>query len=164
MSAKTDRIILTFFGSGYFPVAPGTAGSAASLAVGALIWFQLPEVALPFLFPILTLISMAGCVLPGERIQSLFGRKDPGAVVIDEAAGQYAALSVLPWLPQTWTPWILAFLLFRLFDILKPFGIRKLEEKPGGWGVLLDDVAAGILAAVILLGLAQLPGDLLSRF
>ena len=164
MSARSDRIILTFFGSGYFPVAPGTAGSMASLVVGAVLWFQLPETLQPWLFPILTLLSMAGCVLPGNRIQEIFGRKDPGAVVIDEAAGQYAALSVLPWLPQTWTPWILAFLLFRLFDILKPFGIRKLEEKPAGWGVLLDDVAAGILAAAVLLGIAQLPGEWLTRF
>ncbi|MFL2856868.1 MAG: phosphatidylglycerophosphatase A [Planctomycetota bacterium] len=105
MSARSDRIILTFFGSGYFPVAPGTAGSLASLAVGAVLWFQLPETFQPWLFPLLTLLSMAGCVLPGDRIQEIFGRKDPGAVVIDEAAGQYAALSVLPWLPQTWTPW-----------------------------------------------------------
>lgn len=107
---------------------------------------------------------MVGCVFPGERIESVFGHKDPGPVVIDEAAGQYAALSVLPWLPPTWAPWILAFLLFRLFDIFKPFGIRKLEEKPAGWGVLLDDVAAGILAAAVLLGIDALPGDWLSRF
>ena len=87
MSARSDRIILTFFGSGYFPVAPGTAGSMASLAVGAVLWFQLPETFQPWLFPLLTLLSMAGCVLPGDRIQEIFGRKDPGAVVIDEAAG-----------------------------------------------------------------------------
>ncbi len=164
MSEKTDRLILTFFGSGYFPVAPGTAGSLASLGVGALLWFQIPQPWQAFLFPVLTLLSMAGCVIPGKKIHAIFGRKDPGAVVIDEAAGQYAALSVLPWLPPTWTPWILAFLLFRFFDIFKPLGIRKLEEKPDGWGVLLDDVAAGILAAIVLVGIDQLPGDWLAHF
>jgi len=164
VSAKTDRIVLTFFGSGYFPVAPGTAGSLASLLIGAAIWFQLSEQWQPYLFPLLTLLSMVGCIIPGKRIESIFGRKDPGAVVIDEAAGQFAVLSVLPWIPQTWTSWVLAFLLFRLFDIFKPFGIRRLEKHPGGWGVLLDDVAAGVLAALVLLGLDQLPGELLSRY
>jgi phosphatidylglycerophosphatase A len=159
-----DRILLTFFGSGYFPVAPGTAGSLASLLLGAAIYNVLPPEYQPFLFPVLAVLAMAGCVLPGERIEDLFGRKDPGAVVIDEAAGQYMALSVVPWLPQGWAPWVAAFLLFRLFDITKPLGIRKLEQRPAGWGVLLDDVAAGAVSAILLLILQQFPGDLLGRF
>jgi phosphatidylglycerophosphatase A len=76
-------------------------------------------------------------------------------VVIDEVAGQWFALSVLPWLPETavegWTPWLLAFFLFRFFDVLKPLGIRRLESLPRGWGVLLDDVAAGLVVVPILL-------------
>ena len=164
MGDTRDRILLTFFGSGYFPVAPGTAGSLAALLLGAAIYNALPPEYQPFLFPVLAVLAMAGCVLPGERIEDLFGRKDPGAVVIDEAAGQYMALSVVPWLPPGWASWVAAFLLLRLFDITKPLGIRKWGQRPAGWGVLLDDVAAGAVSAILLLILQQLPGDLLGRF
>lgn len=108
----------------------------------------------PYLFPLMGILASAGCVICGDRIEALFGQKDPGAVVIDEAAGQWLALSALPWLPpeavdQVW-PWAAAFLGFRVLDVLKPFGIRKLESLPRGWGVLLDDVAAGLVVAPLL--------------
>ena len=75
-------------------------------------------------------------------------------MVIDEAAGQWLALSALPWLAprsvdQIW-PWAAAFVGFRILDVLKPFGIRRLESLPRGWGVLLDDVAAGLVVAPLL--------------
>jgi len=156
--------VLTFFGSGLFPFAPGTVGSLAAMVVGWGLYNTIDAQYRVFLFPLLALISMFGCVFRGDRIEQLFGRKDPGAVVIDEAAGQYVALSVVPWLPAGWAPWLLAFLLFRLLDITKPLGIRQLEKRPAGWGVLLDDVAAGAVAALILLAIQQLPGDLLGLF
>ena len=79
----------------------------------------------------------------------------------DEVAGQYVALSVLPYLPvespsEKLSLWILAFLLFRIFDIWKPLGIRRLEKLPEGWGVLMDDIAAGIVAALCTIALAPL--------
>jgi len=155
ISEVVDRSVLTFFGSGLFPVAPGTAGSLAALVVGWGAWNICDRSFQPYLFPLLGILASAGCVICGERIDALFGKKDPGAVVIDEAAGQWLALSALPWLAPTavegWTPWLLAFFLFRFFDVLKPLGIRRLESLPRGWGVLLDDVAAGLVVVPILL-------------
>ena len=154
ISEVVDRSVLTFFGSGLFPVAPGTAGSLAALVVGWGAWNICDPSFQPYLFPLLGILASAGCVICGERIEALFGKKDPGAVVIDEAAGQWLALSALPWLApgsvdQIW-PWAAAFVGFRILDVLKPFGIRRLESLPRGWGVLLDDVAAGLVVAPLL--------------
>ena len=73
---------------------------------------------------------------------------DPSKVVIDEVAGQLAACLILA--PVEWWSMLAAFLLFRLFDILKPLGIRQLEAIPNGWGIMLDDMAAGLLAAIVI--------------
>ncbi|MGE4619555.1 MAG: phosphatidylglycerophosphatase A [Planctomycetota bacterium] len=152
-----SRLILTFLGSGYSPWAPGTVGSFAALVVGLAAWNFCPDSLRIYLFPSLALLASIACVLCGSRIVQIFGKKDPGAVVIDEVAGQYVTLSVFPFLSLSdYSPvglailWGLAFLLFRLLDILKPLGIRRLERLPQGWGVLLDDIAAGVVAAVLL--------------
>ena len=154
-------MILTFLGVGRIPWAPGTMGSLAALLVGFVCWNSCPDAFRTVLFPSLALLASFGCVVCGSRIELIFGRKDPGAVVIDEVAGQYVALSAIPFtvmdtqLANT-ALWLLAFLLFRLFDILKPLGIRRLETFPAGWGVLLDDIAAGAGAALLLLLIAPL--------
>ena len=132
MGDTRDRILLTFFGSGYFPVAPGTAGSLAALLLGAAIYNALPPEYQPFLFPVLAVLAMAGCVLPGERIEDLFGRKDPGAVVIDEAAGQYKALSVVPCLPPGSSHWVAECLLCLRCYLTPPLGIRRLALRSAG--------------------------------
>ena len=150
------RLTLTFLGVGRFPWAPGTAGSLAAVLVGAASWYFCPDPFRIFLFPVLALLASIGCIVCGSRIESIFGHKDPGAVVIDEVAGQFVALSAIPFISvatqvATVELWILAFLLFRLLDVLKPLGIRRLETLPEGWGGLLDDIAAGAGTAVLLL-------------
>ncbi|NTV81952.1 MAG: phosphatidylglycerophosphatase A, partial [Candidatus Aminicenantes bacterium] len=74
------------------------------------------------------------------------GRPDPGRIVIDEVVGQLLALAFLP---GAWVPVAVAFALFRFFDIIKPWPIRRLERLPGGWGIMADDVGAGLAAAVL---------------
>ena len=143
--------ILTFFGSGASPKAPGTVGSLAAIAVaGGLFAAGVPA------GPWFAGLAIAMAVLHlavGDRIEEVFGTHDPGAVVSDEVCGQWLAfafpLATVPW------PWALAigFGLFRLFDITKVAGVRRLERLPGKWGVLLDDVLAGFYAGVILWGL-----------
>jgi len=149
---RPDRVtwwVLTFGGCGASPFAPGTCGSLAAIAIGALLYGMVQG---PYLFPSLALIASALLVLMGKRIEPIFGGKDPGAIVIDEVAGQWLALSFLPLVGGGPVPFICAFLLFRAFDVLKPFGIKLLEGFPDGWGVLLDDLAAGALAGLTLWG------------
>jgi len=84
-----------------------------------------------------------------SRTEKLSGLKDPGKVVIDEVAGQFIALLPVPFMVGTaWWAMILAFILFRFFDIVKPYPARKLESLPGGLGIMLDDVTAGVYAAI----------------
>ena len=154
-AGTVHRMILTFLGAGYSPWVPGTAGSLAALLVGFGTWSYCPDSYRIYLFPLLACIASVACIVSGRHIESIFGSKDPGAVVIDEVAGQYVTLSVIPFMsasfqPSSLVPWIVAFGLFRLLDVLKPLGIRRLETLPEGWGVLLDDFAAGAGAAVLL--------------
>ena len=154
-AGTVHRMILTFLGAGYSPWVPGTAGSLAALLVGFGTWSYCPDSYRIYLFPLLACIASVACIVSGRHIESIFGSKDPGAVVIDEVAGQYVTLSVIPFIsasfqPSSLVPWIVAFGLFRLLDVLKPLGIRRLETLPEGWGVLLDDIAAGAGAAVLL--------------
>ncbi|SDG58272.1 phosphatidylglycerophosphatase A [Pedobacter terrae] len=85
-------------------------------------------------------------VMSADRVEEIWG-KDHNRVVIDEVAGMCITLLFVP---LKWQYTLIGLVLFRFFDILKPFGIRKLEELPGGWGVMADDVLAGIYANVIL--------------
>jgi phosphatidylglycerophosphatase A len=137
-------------GSGLAPKAPGTFGSLA-----ALIFF--PALALlpwPIYLVIVTLASMAGIVICGHAARAL-GEHDDGRIVWDEFAGQW--LTLLPlvprWqanLPSSWLWLIAGFVLFRLFDIAKPWPIGYLDRKvPGGLGIMADDLAAGIMAALV---------------
>lgn len=146
--------IATCGGVGYFPWAPGTAGSAVGLLVVIVIG------RLPFPRVLQTGILAAGAVAilalgvwAAGRAEKFFGRVDPGQVVIDEVMGQMLAFLGRP--DQTWK-WLLAgFVLFRAFDVVKPFPARHAERAPGGWGIMLDDVVAGAysLGALILSGL-----------
>ena len=134
--------IATCFGVGFFPLAPGTAGSAVGLGLVAGIG------RLPLAHHWLVVIVAAAVIGIGalgvwaaNGAEKFFGRVDPGQVVIDEVVGQMLTLLLLP--DATWK-WLLAgFVLFRLFDVVKPFPARSLERAPGGWGIMLDDVAAG---------------------
>jgi phosphatidylglycerophosphatase A len=140
---KLWGIIASFFGVGFFPVAPGTA---ASLVVLLAYKFLLYRLAWPFLVGILLLLLVAGTYASTVYAAEL-GQEDPRRIVVDEAAGQ---LLVFLFVPPTWLNLGLAFFLFRFFDIVKPFPISRAESLPGGWGIMADDVAAGLAGKAIL--------------
>ena len=141
--------LATWFGAGQLPWAPGTWGSLAALPMW-LVWQFLPGklylVLLLILFLVAVKVSGAGA--------RHFQRPDPREVVIDEVVGQLLALSVCP---LRLGPIVIGFLLFRLFDIFKPFPARYLEVRlAGGLGIVLDDVVAGLYAGLVLQGLLAL--------
>ena len=141
-------VIGTGFGSGFWPWGPGTAGAA--LAV--LIWLALscavtPQV-LVFITMALTVVFTLLGVWAADRLEPYWG-EDPSRVVVDEMVGVWIPLLVAS--PDIWwTPWA-AFLLFRFFDILKPLGIRRMEALPGGVGVMMDDILAGVYSAAVMI-------------
>jgi phosphatidylglycerophosphatase A len=137
------RVIASFFGLGYFPVAPGTL---TSLAIVLLYRFWLSRFAVPAAVAIALLLFILG-IPASASYSSELKKADPGKVVIDEAAGQFLVLVAVP--PE-WTVLAVGFVLFRFFDIVKPFAIRKTEELSGGWGIMADDAAAGAAAKALL--------------
>jgi phosphatidylglycerophosphatase A len=143
---KLAKIISTFFGLGLFPVGPGTI---ASIAVVLIYKFSLFRLAWPFYLLLLILITAVG-VYTSTIFARALSLKDPGKIVIDEVAGQLIAVFALR---PDWSLLIASFILFRIFDIIKPLGVKKLENLPWGWGIMADDLASG-LAVNLLLHLA----------
>ena len=137
--------IATFFGIGLLRPGPGTYGSIAAV----LLWFAAAHTLHPTLTALAVgtltaaLIAIAAGIPAATLVARESAREDPGHVVIDEVAGQLIALIAIP---ADWRHAALSLLLFRLFDILKPPPIRRLERLPTGTGIMLDDVAAGLLA------------------
>lgn len=141
-------LFVTGCGIGCVPRAPGTAASA--LAVAA-VWVCDTFAAWPWWGPAVPAAAAAiGTISLGGWAARHFHGKDPGAVVCDELCGQWLALAVPLRDDQPALAYGLAFVLFRLFDVMKPFGIRRVERLAGGWGILMDDVLAGVLACAIL--------------
>jgi phosphatidylglycerophosphatase A len=103
----------------------------------------------PLIEWVVVIVVSAVGVLASNRVVRHSGIKDPQFVVIDEVSGQLIALS-LPFVVLNWKSWLLGFLLFRLFDIWKPFPARQAESLPSGWGIMADDWIAGIYAALVL--------------
>jgi phosphatidylglycerophosphatase A len=144
------RVVATAFGSGYAPVAPGTAGSA----VGLLLLWPLAALSWPWQLLASAVVFVAGALAAG-RVAERVGIKDPGIVVVDEVVGQWVSLVGLPLTPATAA---LGFVLFRALDVVKPWPARDLERLPRGWGIMADDVAAGVYAHLALrAGLAAWP-------
>jgi phosphatidylglycerophosphatase A len=139
---KLAILLATFFGAGYSPFAPGTAGSLAAIAIA--IPLHLP----PWQFALLAALLFAPAVWAADVTARSLKLKDPGIVVVDEVIGQWIALTGARTL--TWQTYLAAFLLFRLFDIWKPPPVRQLEALPGGLGINADDVMAGVYAALVL--------------
>ena len=143
--------VATFFGAGLGKPGPGTWGSVAAVLLWAAYAWLLHPSALAL--NIALLIGIALTVLFGIPAATIVaresGREDPGFVVIDEVAGQWIALLGSH---ANWRHALLALILFRLFDITKPYPVRRLEDLPEGWGIVLDDVLAGLYA----LGVASL--------
>jgi phosphatidylglycerophosphatase A len=138
----------TFFGAGLLKPGPGTYGSIAAV----LLWFGAAHLLhpAPVALGIGTAIAALAATLIGIPAATIVaresGREDPGHVVIDEVAGQLIALIAIP---ADWRHAALSLLLFRIFDILKPPPIRQFERLPGGTGIMLDDVAAGVFALLL---------------
>lgn len=158
------HLAMTGLGLGYAPVASGTFGSAGAMAIAIIVWALATVVAvdaavLDGIWILLTLLAIAGCAAWGPWAIEKFADRarkpgDPGHVVLDEFAGQWVALVAMP-LPGFDRPitvlaiFALQFFLFRLFDVLKPPPSRQFEKLPAGWGIVMDDVAAGIYANLI---------------
>ena len=128
---------------GYFPIAPGTVGSAAGLVFYLLVWWaQSPVVEVG-----LIVVLFAAGVWAGTTSERYFGGIDPGPIVIDEVVGM---LITLAFIPVDITGALIGFVLFRIFDVIKPFPARRLEALHGGLGVMADDAMAAIYANIAL--------------
>ncbi len=140
MKNRIASQLATFFGCGLVPKGPGTAGALGGLLVAYLV---------PVSPWILTAIFLIPGIWAATVHSQITGRKDPQDVVIDEVLGQWITLAAAVH-TRTWQAWLLAFVLFRLFDITKPFPIRRVEKLPAGYGIVFDDVLAGIYGAVVM--------------
>jgi phosphatidylglycerophosphatase A len=165
----TDFLALAFatWGVGYLPIAPGTWGSLVGVGIfiqlqvlrirfyntygdGHWVPFEVLSIWTMFVILVLIVICLLG-IWSGTRVEKLSGKKDAGIVVVDEVAGQLITLFVLPnYVSLEWPLLLTGFLLFRAFDIWKPFPARTLEKLEGGLGVMADDVVAGFYAAALL--------------
>ena len=142
-------ILATWWGTGYAPVAPGTVGTIAAIP----LFLLLSLLPLYLYLPCVLVIGLAACWLAG-RAEHIFGEKDNRRIVIDEVVGLLITMAAVP---PTWRYLLAGFVLFRIFDVLKPPPIRLIERKvKGGYGVVLDDVLAGIYAQIALRILAIL--------
>jgi phosphatidylglycerophosphatase A len=140
-------LVATFFGAGRLRPGPGSWGSAATI----LLWWLISRATAPQWQSIAAILLAAFAVLIGipaaSRVSRASGIKDPQFVVIDEVAGQLITLIAAP---VTWKTLLAGFILFRGFDIVKPAPVRQLERLPEGFGIVLDDVAAGIYGLMVM--------------
>ncbi len=142
--------LATCFGIGWIPIASGTFASAFALPFGfALVLLGWQAVAIAS--AIATAVGIWACGAHAKRV----GILDPSECVLDEVAGQWIALLpiALYFRAHDWRPYVMSFFLFRLFDVLKPWPLSAAERLPGGWGVMADDILAGLIAAGILYGM-----------
>ena len=153
-------------GVGYFPIAPGTVGSLVGAGLYVSLWswiygvFELralrrglnflnvftPQIA--FMFVVILVVTMLG-IWAASRTERVLQKKDPSIVVIDEVAGQMIALLSWPFLSHSGWTVLTAVVLFRVFDIWKPYPIRRLERLESGLGIMADDVLAGVYALIV---------------
>ena len=139
-------VLATWFGCGYFPWGPGTVGSLAAVAIAALLHVYLGA-GRPTLL-VLVLVLLAPAIWASTQAERLVKRTDPQIVVIDEVLGQWVTL--LGATTLAWKSFLAAFVLFRVFDIWKPWPVRTFEKLPGGVGIVTDDLAAGLYGALIV--------------
>lgn len=136
-------------GAGYAPIAPGTAGSLVAV-IG--LWL-IPFTTTGLLVALAVVIGVG--VWASDRAERVLGRKDPGVIVVDEIVGMMVSVALLP---RTPTVLVVAFLLFRILDIWKPFPARASQDLAGGLGVMADDLVAGAYVLVLLVGARALTG------
>jgi phosphatidylglycerophosphatase A len=140
-------LVATFFGVGRLKPAPGTWGSLATVILWKLASSQIPAASRTWAtIAAAALVTLIG-IPAATRIARARGVKDPQFIVIDEVAGQLVALIAVP---LAWKAFLAGFILFRVFDIWKPFPIRRLEQLPEGTGIVVDDLGAGVYALAIM--------------
>ncbi len=148
---KLAMALATLGPIGHFPKAPGTWGSLAAIVAAPWLFLSLPLWGRLLLLIAIFMIGLWAC----DRAELLLGKKDPGCVIIDELFGQWLTILLLPGMPIWYLA--LAFLLFRIFDIFKPWPVRWAETTfPGGQGIMIDDGVAGIYALTCLHLIAQI--------
>ena len=147
---RLSRWLATVGGLGYLHLAPGTLGALVGLGLG---WLLTPATATTAWWPVsvaygavLVIGTLAGVAACGRFAKHL-RRADPPQAVVDETIGML--WTMCGW-PRDARAWVIGFALFRLFDITKPWLIRRCEQLPRGWGIMMDDVAAGVLANLVL--------------
>jgi phosphatidylglycerophosphatase A len=145
-------LIATWFGCGYAPVAPGTAGSLAALIIAIALYYFGGFGRGTLL--VLTAILLAPGVWSAGVVAKETNITDPHIVVVDEVIGQWITLAGTA--TFNWKSWLAAFVLFRLLDVWKPTPARQLESLPGGWGIVADDVMAGLYGALAIFVLDHL--------
>ncbi|HYM10345.1 MAG TPA: phosphatidylglycerophosphatase A [Bryobacterales bacterium] len=144
--------LATWGGCGYFPKGPGTAGSLGGMVVA---WLLVGPAGWPPLALAAAALALFGpAVWAAGRACQYWQSDDPQRVVVDEVLGQWVTLAAAPGLD--WRYWLAGFAAFRIFDIWKPFPARAAERFPGGWGVVADDLVAGVYGAIVLLLLRRL--------
>jgi phosphatidylglycerophosphatase A len=162
---RVSLAIATSFGLGYLPKAPGTFGSLVGVAVCIGMTWVFSRKTLQYAnmernanfwtigltpahveYAIVVLVAILG-VIVADRAAKFAGKKDPQFVVVDEVSGQMLTY-ISPFVVLNWKSWLLGFILFRVFDIWKPFPARQAESLPGGLGIMADDWIAGIYAAL----------------
>lgn len=142
------NIIATGFGAGYFPYGPGTMGAILALAIYIGLSFTLSYSSLfIFLLALIVVFTVLG-VWSGTVSEKYWG-EDPSRVVVDEMVGQWIVMTAIPQ-SLGWKYILASLILFRFFDIVKPLGVRKMEQLGGGLGIMADDILAGIYGAIVL--------------
>jgi phosphatidylglycerophosphatase A len=139
-------VLATWFGCGYFPWGPGTLASVAAVAIAAVLHMYLQAGRLMLL--VLVAVLLAPAVWASSEAARAMHDEDPKEVVIDEVLGQWVTL--LGAFALSWRSFALGLVLFRLFDIWKPWPVRNFEKLPEGVGIIADDLAAGVYGALIL--------------
>jgi len=145
-SERAAVFLATLGGIGRIPWAPGTWGSAVGLGLGLLLARTISQ---PLSW-LLLVLAFLGCVSLCTQAERHLGRHDPPAVILDEVWGMAAIVIALPWTALSATRLAAAFLLFRVFDIVKPPPLKRLARLPGGWGIMADDLGAALYAAAVV--------------
>ena len=145
---KWDVALATGFYSGYSPLAPGTMGALVATLIWLVGYFSLDYTCLQIVTSVAIFVFTLLSIPSIDRLETVWG-EDPSRVVVDEMVGVWISLLAVP-ADGHWGYIVGAFVLFRLFDIVKPLGVRRMERIGGGWGVMLDDILAGIYGAIVL--------------
>jgi phosphatidylglycerophosphatase A len=151
LSAIMKRLLTSCFGLGRLPVAPGTWGSLPpAIIFGLLYHFGISTASTAVIMAVTALASSVICIKFAPAVIAATNKTDPREVVADELSGQSITFLFIMALPvnSIWITILLGFLLFRFFDIIKPWPVRRLEKLPKGWGILMDDLLAGVFAGI----------------